>query len=282
VTGLLRLGVVAAVALAMLGPPGVASAAPTRLRVVTGLDPASLHYGDPVTATVEVDYGAGGAIDPSSIDVTPSFIPFVVTSPPLLRRPHDGALTITYTLVCLTEGCLPTHGPRLVKLRPVTVTARAGTRTVRASGTWPALRVASRLTASDLSGPVRFRSPTTPPPPTYRVGPGVLAGGLIAAAVICAVAALGIAAGGLTRFVRRSRTRRLSLLEVAIAYVRDSTRRPGPDRRRALSLLAEATDEGEPALAAVASEAAWSRPSPTTDAAAELADRASRLARIPE
>ena len=182
----------------------------------------------------------------------------------------------------MTEGCLPAHERRLVRLEPVTVTAVAGDRTARVSGSWPALHVSSRLEASDLTGPVRFRSPASPPAPAYRVAPGVLVGGLIAAAALCALAAAGVAGRGLARFVRRSTTRRSSLLELAVAYVRDSARRSGPDRRRALSLLAEATVGGEPALAAVAAEAAWSRPSPTPLDATELADRAARLEERPE
>ena len=74
----------------------------------------------------------------------------------------------------------------------------------------------------------------------------------------------------------------LSRLELAIAYLRDSTRRSGADRRRALSLLAETTDELEPDLAQTAAEAAWSRPSPSPVGATELADRASRVGRAEE
>jgi hypothetical protein len=63
-----------------------------------------------------------------------------------------------------------------------------------------------------------------------------------------------------------------------VAYVRDSTRRSASDRRRALALLSEAVDEGEPDLAATAAETAWGKPSPTPGHAEALADRATELA----
>jgi hypothetical protein len=270
------LALAAGAALVPAGAATAASAAPAALRVATTLQPAAVLYGDPVTATVEVDYAAG-VVDPASIRVDPSFTPYVVTERPVVRRPQAGVVSFTYTLLCVTEGCLPTKSRRAVRLHSVGVTARAGSRTVHASGGWRPLRVSSRLTASDLSGPVRFRSPASPPTPAYRVAPGLLAGALLVAAALCALAALVVAGWGLVQLARRSRTRPSSLLELAVAYVRDSTRRSGPDRRRALSLLAEATGGDEPALAAAAAETAWSRPSPTPTVATELANRAAQV-----
>ena len=74
------------------------------------------------------------------------------------------------------------------------------------------------------------------------------------------LAAAALAVRGLGGLSRRSRARPLSPLQLAIAYVRDSTRRSDLDRRRALSLLAETVDDGEPSLAAAAAERAWSKP----------------------
>jgi hypothetical protein len=190
-------------------------------------------------------------------------------------------VSYTYTLLCVTEGCLPTQGQRLVRLEPVTVTAGDGS-TFHVSATWPALRIVSRLDGADISGPVRFRSAAAPPAPIYRVTPDVLAGVLGLAAAICALAGLAIVARELATLRRRPRVTHRSRLELAIAYLRDSTRRSGADRRRALSLLAETTDELEPDLAQAAAEAAWSRPSPSPVGATELADRASRVGRAEE
>lgn len=276
-----RVGIAVASVIALFAFCTGASAEQPPLRVVATLDSASVQYGDPVEATVEVDYRPG-TIDPASIRIEPSFVPYVATSEPVVRRPRPGVFTSTFTLLCLTEGCLPTEGPRMLHLEPATVTAGTGAGTIRASGTWPTLRVSSRLTSADLSGPVRFRSPAGPPPPAYSIRPSVLTGGLILAAAICALAAIAILARELTKISLRSQEPRLSRLDLAIAYVRDSARRSGADRRRALSLLAEATDEREPLLAASAAEAAWARPSPSPVGATELADRAAHTREVAE
>jgi len=264
---LLIAGVAALVTCAAAAP-----AAPAPLRVAAALEPSTVLYGDPVTAMITVAFEPG-TISPATIRVVPSFAPYVGTAGPVVHRLHTGALGYTYTLECVTDGCLPTNGARTVRLRPVEVTAGAA----HSSGAWPALRVSSRLSAGDLSGPVRFRSSASPPAPAYRVGPGLLAACLVAAAAACAIAALAIVGIGLGRRRRRAATPTRTTLELAVAYVRDSAGRSGPDRRRALSLLAEATNRDEPALAAVAGDTAWSRPAPTPADTGGLADRASEL-----
>lgn len=256
-----------------------AGSAGTPLRVVASLHSTAVLYGDPVTAEVEVDYEPQ-TIEPASIRVQPSFIPYVASSAPVVEHPYTGVVRFRYSLLCVTAGCLPTKGPRFLQLERVTVTGLAGTRTVTAAASWPTLRISSRLAASDLSGRVRFRNPTTPPSPEYRLAPGPLSAGLIAAAALCALVAAAVAGRELTRFSGRSRARRLSPLELAIAYVRDSARRSDPDRRRALELLAEAVgDQGELSVAAAAAETAWSKPPPTPAGATELADRAAHVRR---
>jgi hypothetical protein len=248
---------------------------PPPLRVTASIEPTSVRYGDQVTATVEVN--AQGTIDPSDVRVSPSFIPYVATSGPTVRRLGQGAVSYTYTLLCVTEGCLPTRGQRLLRLEPVIVTVGEGRSTLRASGAWPTIRIVSRLTRADVSGPVRFRSAAAPPSPLYRVTPGALAVVLGLGAAICALTGIAILARELARLWRRPGVTHLSRLDLAIAYLRDSTRRSGADRRRALSLLAETTDELEPDLAETAAEAAWSRPSPSVVGATELADRAAEV-----
>jgi hypothetical protein len=167
----------------------------------------------------------------------------------------------------------------LLHFERLTVTARAGNQTVTAVASWPTLQISSRLAASDLTK-IRFRNPTTPPAAAYRLAPGPLAAGLIAAAALCVLVAIALAGRELAKRFARASLRRLTPLELAIAYVRDSTSRTGPDRRRALALLAETIDRtGEPALAATASDRAWSKPPPTPAGATDLADRAAGLQR---
>jgi hypothetical protein len=235
---------------------------------VASLQPAAVLFGDPVTADIEVDYDPH-AVEPSSIRVQPSFVPYVASLAPVVQHLHAGAVRFRYSLLCVTDGCLPTKGSRMLQLHAVTVTGLAGTRRLTATARWPVLRISSRLTAADLKNRDRFRHPTSPPPPEYRVAPGAFAGGLIAAAALCALLAAALVGRELAQ--RSGRARPLTPLELAIAYVRDSTGRADHDRRRALELLAEAV-EGE--LATAAAETAWSKPPPTPAGATELADRA--------
>jgi len=248
--------------------------ADTTFRVAASLHPGAVLYGDPVTADVEVNYDPR-AVEPSSIRVQPRFTPYVAGAAPVVQHLHGGAVRFRYSLLCVTDGCLPGNGPRLLQLRPVTATGLAGTRTVTATAQWPTLRISSRLAPSDRNGRVRFHHPATPPAVNYRLAPGALAGGLIALAALSALAAVALAGRELARRSAHSKVRRLSPLELAIAYVRDSTVRSDPDRRRALALLSEAA-EGE--VADDAADRAWSKPPPTPAGAGELADRAAGAA----
>ena len=246
------------------------------LRAVAALNSVSVLYGDPVTAQVEVDYDPR-TVSPATIRVRPSFVPYVVSSPPVVESRDAGAVRFRYSLLCVTDGCLPTRGARVLHLEPVTVTGLAGTRTLTATAAWPTLRIYSRLSPSDLTR-IRFRRPISPPSPAYRLAPGPLAAGLIGAAALFTLAAMILALAALTGRVRRARATSLPPLELAIAYVRDSARRPEPDRRRALGFLADAVDDrGDSTLAAAASDTAWSKSPPTPAAAEKLADRAGGL-----
>jgi hypothetical protein len=149
---------------------------------------------------------------------------------------------------------------------------------VTASAKWPLLVVASRLSQADLSGSIHFRRPNVPPAPEFGVAPGPLADGLIGAAGLCTLAAAALIGRELARLRRHVRVRKLSSLELALSYARDSALRPDPgDRRRALELLAEAVDDdGAPALARTAAETAWSEEPPTPARTVELADEADR------
>ena len=267
-----RLAALLALVGAIEAAPAAASSPP--VAVSASLEPAAVAYGDPVTATVDVRYDPR-TVAAASIRVEPSFAPYAVAGPVSVRRLGAGEVRYRYPLLCLTDGCLPRARVRLVRLRPVVVGAVADGRAVSAAARWPALRVASRLSAADRAGRIAFRSPAAPPPPAYRLAPGPLAWGSAAAAGVLALLALALAAPPLARRAARPGERRRSPLALAIAYVRDATRRSDPDRRRALELLAEAAAaSGDPGLAAVAAEAAWSARPPSPARAAALADRA--------
>lgn len=168
----------AAAATAALGflwlcaPPAAAPArtpAVSPLAVVTSRAPGSIAFGDPVTAVLEIHYAATIAL--SSLRVAPSFDPFVQRSQPAVQLVHAGLVRVRYSLLCLTDACLSTHGARPVPLGSVTVTGRARSRAVSVVGRWPGVRVSSRLAPSALSGKVRFRVPAALPSPGYRITP---------------------------------------------------------------------------------------------------------------
>ncbi len=277
----------AAAATAALGflwlcaPPAAAPArtpAVSPLAVVTSRAPGSIAFGDPVTAVLEIHYAATIAL--SSLRVAPSFDPFVQRSQPAVQLVHAGLVRVRYSLLCLTDACLSTHGARPVPLGSVTVTGRARSRAVSVVGRWPGVRVSSRLAPSALSGKVRFRVPAALPSPGYRITPGKLEIVLIVAAVLCGAAALVLVRPSLKRVRGRAlRESNLSALELAIAYVRDSRTRPDPERRRALELLSETVENGgvDPDLAAASAQGAWSKRAPTPEDATAFADRAGAL-----
>jgi hypothetical protein len=251
-----------------------------RLAVRTSLERSAVLYGDPLAAEVDVDYDTRG-IASGGIRVQPDFLPYVATSAPEIRQArtgHTAVLRYRYSLLCVAEGCLPTNGPRQVKLKPVKVTGVSGNQTVTSSAQWPLVVVASRLSQSDRSGPIHFRHSAAPPAPEFAVAPGPLAYGLIGAAGLFTLAAAALVGRELARLRGRVRARKLTSLELALSYARDSALRPDPgDRRKALELLAEAVEGGgEPALARSAAETAWSQEPPTPARTVELADEVDR------
>jgi hypothetical protein len=149
---------------------------------------------------------------------------------------------------------------------------------VTASGLWPALFVATRLEKSDLaSATPPFRWPSTMPPPTYAVSPGLLVAILAVLGAILALAAfslLGVELLALRARARRRAARARSPLEVALAYTRQAADRPDPtDRRKAIGLLARTlAAEGHDSLAASSSGTAWSDVPPSALNARTLAD----------
>jgi hypothetical protein len=263
----------AVIVAALLAAAGASAAPRAPALTVSGtFASGSVLFGDPVTAEVDVHFPAG--VDPGSIRLDSSFLPYVATASPSVSR-SSGEVRLRYSVSCLGAGCLPDKGAKLLHLPPLRVSALAGGRRLIASARWPVLRVGSRLSAADLRGKIRFRSPKAPPAVDWGIAPGTLVTLLVAAAAVCALGAFALLGLGVRRLARSPRSApRLSPLELAIAFVRDSTQRPPGDRRRALELLAEAAEPEQPVLAGTAWERAWSRPEPTAAGAVELADRA--------
>jgi hypothetical protein len=253
-------------------PSQGAPAAPLVVR--TAVSPSVILFGDPLVARVSVDLDRS-AVSPGSLRVEPSFEPFVASTAPKLARVRTGrleTLEYTYSLQCVTDGCLPSKGSLAVKLPRVVVTAMAGTRRLSVSQKWPSIVVASRL---QHGGRTTFEAGSTLPAVTYATAPSRLANVLLVVGVLVALGAL-ILVGLELRSASRRRRERISRtrLAAAIAYVRESAERDNPaDRRKALEGLAEALEsEGEPDLAQSAGRLAWAEPQPTPERALALAD----------
>jgi hypothetical protein len=257
------------------------------LAVSTSLAPTAGFFGDPVVARVSVSLDAT-AVSASTVTVQPDFSPYVQSGPPTVARSRSGSdetVVTTYSLQCDTDGCLPRSGPITLTFPPVAVTALSGTRRLKATGSWPAVVVSSRLQAADLrAAKPPFRHPAAAPPPVFGVDPGALADGLAAAAGLLAAVALVMLGLEIVRLTERRRAAfRLSRLEAALGLVREAAGRDDPaDRRKALELLAETLAvEGRPSLAESAAGAAWAEVAPSPDRALELAHEVEAL-RAPE
>lgn len=233
------LSVLAVVAGALALGGTAAAATPT-------LTPATVPFGDRITATVTAPDGVRPVADFGPLDV--------------LSGPTRTGTGYTWTVACLSEDCVPGAAPRRIVLPPVRVgSARAA---------WPALTITSRVSTADAAKATPpFRLETQLPRPSYRAAPGALALALdaLAAALVAGAALL------LARELRRRHRKRvearlaaMSPLERALVYAREAESRGPVERRQALGLLARVLGGREDRLAGTASELAWSpqKPSP--------------------
>jgi hypothetical protein len=241
--------------------------------VNAALDPDTVEFGDPVTATVTVLLDRG--VRPSDVRVQENLAPLTQLGQTRVTDvTRDGGHTIIYsaTATCLDEGCLSTTGSRSVALRPAVVRARG---LAPVTAVWPVLQVRQRVTRADAARTrPPLRSDTTPPPVGYRLAPARLARVLEVAAAVLAAAAVLLAAwtaAGLKR--RRRRPAALTGIERALALAREAERRPPPDRRRAVGLLARLLGSRDAELADAADDVAWSASAPTPDAVSKLVTR---------
>jgi hypothetical protein len=251
---------------------------PTKpLTVQASLDRDNVEFGDPVTVTVTVllDRASFGS---SSVQVQENLAPLTALGGTRVTKATRGRLrSVTYTTraSCLDQRCISTQGSKSVALRPAVVRV-AGHGTSKAL--WPTLLVRPRVSRADVAQPhPPLRSDTSPPGVTYRAGPARLARVLEVAAAVLAAAAVLLAAWTAAALVRaRRREAPLTGLARAVALARAAERRPTPDRRRALGLLARLLGARDPRLAEAADELAWSAPHPTRDALDALVTQVER------
>lgn len=271
-----------------LPPPPATTYPDAALRVPGGiglavlLDPASPHFGDRVTASVEILVDPR-QVDPASVRLVTDFEPYRPAAPPRAsRREANGLVTIRhrFLLLCLRNPCRPpVGGVRTFRFTPARATFRrldgsSGEFTRR----WYPLTVASRL-SRDLALRGDWQARLFPLPAVrYRFDPGGLSAALFAAAILLAVAGAALVArayGPLVRAeLRRRGLARLRATERELALLRDAVARgDAAGQRRALDGLAVALGEnGGNDLALGARRLAWSRPEPRAEESLALAD----------
>jgi len=251
--------------------PAANAAAPLSVRAT--LDQPDVQFGEAVGThvTVLVDRSR---VRPDTVRIVEDPGPLTILSQS--TGTHDAgpgtvAVSADRVVACLSTACVAARGdasPRLPSVL-VTATTRHG-QTLHARAAWPALQVRGRVTGADLArARPPFRRDTAPPPPSYSVDPSRLHALLIAAAVVFALAAVALVAWELRRRRHRQAAEE-DPLERALRLTREAESRSPSDRRRAVGLLARILASRERPLAEPASDLAWARPAPESDAVAAL------------
>ena len=244
-----------AVGLVALLVPTAAQATPT---IRASIAPTTVHVGDPFRYTVVARVpGRAGA----SLRVVADSGAFVQISGPVVSRTSDpgGAtvVAVTETLVCLDLGCVSGATARHVVLPAPQVF----TGSTRAGGPHTTVTVTPRVTAHAVAaGRAAYLGDTSAPTLTPRLRLGVAA----ATAIVLALALLGAAVALVLAEVRRKapepNVRRSPFdLGIAVRLLRESAKRPEPDRRRAADLVARLAS---PEVVDEATRVAWARPAP--------------------
>lgn len=267
----------AAAVAAFAGGGSPASATPTAPLAVAGsFEPASVQFGDELTATVTVLLDRS-SVRAETLRLADDLAPLTQLGPSRTSRTVDGRLetvTVRVPVACLTDPCVAragANGIALPRLR-ASVASRGGSLDAVAVQ-WPRLRVGSRVAAADLaSATPRFALDAAPGRPGFRLPPAMLLPALGALAAACAAGALALLLLELDR-LRRARRPAPGELERAVRLVRESARRPAADRRRALGLLGRLLRARDAALGSAADDLAWSESGPDGERLRELLER---------
>ena len=261
--------------------------APRTVVASTRLEPTSALFGDLVTARASVLVD-GEAIDTGSIRVFPSFGPYRVVS--ISREIRDdigrsSRIDYTFRLECLTGACVEAMTKREKgRVRTTPIRFRASRLEARShdgevmSGelAWPRVVLRSRLATDVVAGGSPRAQRFAAPPVSYSISPGLLGGGLLAAAVLLVLAGGYLIASTLWRAgvaPGRRLPDHLSPVERALALARHAARSGDTaGGRKALErLAAELERSGERELAVTAGRVAWSEHEPSEDSVEELA-----------
>jgi hypothetical protein len=258
------------------------TAAKTAISVQGSLAPDAVQFGDPLTARALVVFDPD-RVRASSVRLLPRFGSYRVSRATRKMQQAGGSTRLAYrfTLECLTVECAPGRAQVALHFPPAIirfVTREGASRHLAVD--WPSVTVASRLEDAERADPAAYlRADTSPPPVSYRLSPGALVDGLVAALVLFVLAAavlLGLVLRRQVVSAPRASTRDHTPLDEALALVREtSADGHSPERRRmALErLVRELQGSGRPELAASAGRLAWSAAEPSPSTAVEFVGR---------
>lgn len=254
------------------------------IAVRTSFVPGEHLFGDSPLAKVDVLVNRG-LVDPGTVRVAAAFKPYHLDGHGTLVRSDLAGVTrleYRFPLSCLRAVCVPRKQRKDFTFPAARVSYVLASRGARIdSAPWPALEVVSRIRQADLAQRNFADGLAVLPRVTYRMGPGLLAGLLLALALVLV---LGPAAYGAQRLRTRlpesapapaRRGRLLTPLEQALALVSRALAGLGVDeQRKALERLARelvASDRLD--LARESRRLAWSRTGPSVSEAGALAER---------
>lgn len=242
-------------------------------------------FGDTITARVDVALDSRH-VDPEAVRVRATFGPWLRVRPARYERTDAGSSThlrVTYVLRCIKQACVPERDILPFDFDPVRVefANRAGGKG-ELRPDWPVVTLNTRIRAAELANASPWRiDVSSPPEPSYRVAPALLAAGLLGGTLLLVAAAAALAYAGRPRRAVEAEPVpepepevRLSPLEQALMLLEEAASvNGGADQRRSLELVAEvlgerAEDEG---LAASARALAWSPTPPLPEDTRRLA-----------
>jgi hypothetical protein len=225
-------------------------------------DPPAAAFGDRIGATLVIEIDRRRA-RLGTLRLRYDLAPLQSIGPARTTRVTRGdveLVTVSLPVACIADACLASSGVVQLRLTPAeaSVATAAGVRSVSAA--WPRLAVRDRVRAADVKAPQPpLEANASPLAPTYRTSPATLATLLDVLAALFGVCAVGLAAWEL-ELMRRRRGAPEGPLARAIRLARSAKALPGPERRRALELLARVLGRSE--LQREATELAWSEPTP--------------------
>lgn len=252
---------------------GGAHAAP--IRVQAEAQPDRVGLGDPIRYVVVARLPRSIG-DASGVRIFADAGPFAQVGPTRTTRRDEGSfvvVTLEQHLACLDLSCTPARGIHRVRLPVARVAAEGTGRGVATGRADPVtIVVEPRVAGADVGAPTPpYRQQTALSAADGRAG-RLVTPSVVAAAVFALVALLL----GLLALRPRSTARaREAELVRAVRLLRESARRPVPDRRRAADLVSRvAGSAGASEVADDASQLAWSASSPKPEGAVALAERA--------